>query len=159
MASVVIKNLERLLERFDNMAKTDVYGAMAKATNIVHAQAKLLAPRDTGQLAESIHQEVRHNGAKTEGRVYTNLEYAPYVEFGTGIKGDGTYPYNIEGLNLTYRSSPWVYRNEDGEYIYTTGQVAQPYMYPALKRHEKEIAKLLKTNVQTQLHSNCKGGR
>ncbi len=138
----------------------ELRGAINKATQLVHGQAKALAPTDTGQLAGSIHMQVKDTGKELQGRVYTNVEYATYVEFGTGITGNGTYPYKIKGLNLTYRNTPWCYYDEDeGEWIFTKGQEAQPYMYPALKENEKTIKKILRDNVRTKLKSNCKGGQ
>ena len=82
-----VKNTDRLLKRLNNIANVDVKKTMEKATLMVHAQAKLLAPADTGNLRESIHQEVKTTSNSVEGRVFTNVQYAPYVEFGTGIKG------------------------------------------------------------------------
>lgn len=133
---------------------------MVQATTLVHAQAKSLAPVDTGNLAGSIHMKVTNRGENLEGRVYTNLQYAPYVEFGTGIKGNGSYPYKVEGLNLSYRNTPWIFTPDGGETFYQTkGQIAQPYMYPALKQNEKYIKKLFKEGVNTKLKQNCKGGQ
>jgi HK97 gp10 family phage protein len=132
-----------------------------KATELVHGQAKALAPvGDTGQLAGSIHMQVKDTGKELQGRVYTNCEYAPYVEFGTGIKGNGTYPYDVEGFTPEYKDKGWAYFDEDkGEWIYTKGQEAQPYMYPALKNHEKTIRKMFKDGVKTKLKESCKGGQ
>ena len=131
-----------------------------KATQLVHGQAKALAPVDKGGLAGSIHMQVKDTGEELQGRVYTNLEYAPYVEFGTGVKGNGTYPYQIKGLSLEYKNKGWAYYDEDkGEWIYTKGQEAQPYMYPALKMHEKTIKRIFKDGVKTKLKENCKGGQ
>ena len=132
---------------------------MNKATQLVHGQAKALAPVDTGQLAGSIHMQVKDTGNELQGRVYTNAEHAAYVEFGTGIKGDGTYPYKVKGLNLVYKDKGWAYYDEDkGEWIYTKGQEAQPYMYPALNAHKKTIERMFKDGVHTTLKQNCKGG-
>lgn len=132
---------------------------MNDATKLVHGQAKALAPVDKGQLAGSIHMQVKATDNAVEGRVYTNVEYAAYVEFGTGIKGNGTYPYQVEGLSLEYRDKGWAYFDEDkGEWIYTKGQEAQPYMYPALKENEKTIKRMFKDGVHTKLKQNCKGG-
>ena len=133
---------------------------MNKATQLVHGQAKDLAPVDKGDLAGSIHMQVKDTGEELQGRVYTNKEYAPYVEFGTGVTGNGTYPHKIEGLNLVYRDKGWAYYDEDkGEWIYTKGQEAQPYMYPALNMHKKTIKRILKEGVHTKLKENCKGGQ
>ena len=137
----------------------ELKSAVNKATQLVHGQAKALAPADTGQLRGSIHMQVKDKGNEIEGRVYTNVEYAAYVEFGTGIKGNGTYPYQVEGLNLEYKNKGWAYYDEDkGEWIFTKGQKAQPYMYPALKQNEKTIKAILKQGVHTKLKENCKGG-
>ena len=131
---------------------------MNEATKLVHGQAKELAPVDTGDLAGSIHMQVKASGDELQGRVYTNKEYAAYVEFGTGIKGNGTYPYKVEGLNLSYTDKGWAYFDEEkDEWIYTTGQVAQPYMYPALKDNEKAIRKMFKDGVHTRIKQNCEG--
>lgn len=154
-----IKNVDRLLKRLDNIRRTDVTDSMNKATLLVHGQAKLLAPVDTGILRESIHQEVKTKNGVVEGRVYTNTEYAAYVEFGTGSKGAGTYKYDVPGLTLSYRDTPWSYEDADGNRIWTNGQVAKPYMYPALKQNEKIIKHLLKTDIRTKLIAKCKGGK
>ena len=159
MARVSIKGVDRLTQRFNNIANMELLSEMNKATQLVHGQAKALAPADTGLLRESIHMSVKNTGKELQGRVYTNVEYASYVEFGTGIKGNGTYPYQVEGLNLEYRNKGWAYYDEDkGEWIYTKGQKAQPYMYPALKQNEKTIKAIFKQGVHTQLKTNSKGG-
>ena len=138
----------------------ELSGAVKEATKLVHGQAKDLAPVDKGGLAGSIHMQVKDTGKEIQGRVYTNCEYSAYVEFGTGVTGDGTYPYKIEGLNLKYTNKGWAYYDEDkGEWIYTKGQEAQPYMYPALKMHEKTIKRILNDGVKTKLKQNSKGGQ
>ena len=146
MATVTIKNIDRLTRKFNKIANMELEEPMKKAIVLVHGQAKELAPVDTGNLAGSIHSELNKRKAQLEGRVYTNLEYAPYVEFGTGIRGNGSYPYNIKGLDLTYHEE-WA------------GMPAQPYMYPALKNNERTINNFFKDGVITKLKESCKGGR
>lgn len=177
MANVSIKNVDRLTQRFNKIANMELRAAMNKATQLVHGQAKDLATSNNGPLRESIHMQVKDTGKELQGRVYTNCEYAPYVEFGTGIKGNGTYPYQIDGLNLEYESSPWfipvekiadddaakykfqrVHGKGGQDYYICYGQKAQPYMYPALKNHEKTIKAILKQAVLTKLKENSKGG-
>lgn len=145
MASI---KADSLLKRLNNIAEMDLKDKMVQATKLVHAQAKALAPVDTGNLAGSIRMEVKKSGKNLIGRVYTNVQYAPYVEFGTGSTGQGTYPYKVKGLKLSYRDTPWVYSPDGGETFYrTNGQEAQPYMYPAIKQNEKNIKKLFKQGV------------
>lgn len=82
-----IKNTDRLLQRLNNIANSDIKSTMSKATILVQNQAKLLVPVDTGNLRSSIHQEIKEDTKNIQGRVFTNVEYAPYVEFGTGQRG------------------------------------------------------------------------
>ena len=160
MASVTIKGVDRLTQRFNNIAKMELRQSVNEATKLVHGQAKALAPVDKGGLAGSIHMQVKDTGKELQGRVYTNCEYATYVEMGTGVKGNGTYPYQIEGFKPEYKEKGWAYYDEDkGEWIYTKGQKAQPYMYPALNMHKKTIKAILKQGVKTKLKENCKGGQ
>jgi len=50
-----------------------------KATTDVAANAAATAPIDTGALAASYHAEIEGD----RGRAGSNMEYAPYVEYGT----------------------------------------------------------------------------
>lgn len=160
MASVKIKGIDSLTQRFNKIANMELRSAMNEATELVQGQAKnLVPPNGTGYLRESIHMQVKDTGKELQGRVFTNCEYAIYVEMGTGVKGNGTYPYEIKGFTPEYKDKGWAYYDNDrGEWIYTKGQVAQPYMYPALKQHEKTIKRILKNGVKTKLKENSKGG-
>lgn len=54
----------------------------------VQKNAKLLCPTGkTGHLKNSIKTKSQTTQEGAEAQVYTNLEYAPYVEFGTGERG------------------------------------------------------------------------
>jgi HK97 gp10 family phage protein len=156
MVSITIKGIDSLIHKLNNISKTEqVKETMNTAVLLVHGQAKTLAPVDKGNLKGSIHPKVITQGKTIIGKVYTNLSYAPFVEFGTGIKGNGTYPN--KDIALSYRSTPWVYTPDGGETFYhTEGQVAQPYMYPALKRNEKKIKAMFKEALHTDIKNNSK---
>lgn len=156
MASITIKGIDNLIHKLNNISKTEqVKETMNTAVLLVHGQAKTLAPVDKGNLKGSIHPKVITQGKTIIGKIYTNLSYAPFVEFGTGIKGNGTYPN--KNISLTYHSTPWVYTPDEGEtFYYTEGQVAQPYMYPALKRNEKKIKAMFKEAIHTDIKNNSK---
>lgn len=53
----------------------------------IQKNAKYLAPVDTGHLRNSIKTKSEIIQEGVEAQVYTNVEYAPYVEFGTGQRG------------------------------------------------------------------------
>jgi len=56
---------------------------IARRTIRVHNRAKQLCPVDTGRLRSSISWRLERVGGTVVGVVGTNVEYAPYVEFGT----------------------------------------------------------------------------
>ena len=105
----------------------------------IQKNAKLLAPVKTGHLRNSIKtkSEVTPDGA--EAQVYTNLEYAPYVEFGTGERGRES---NIE------RPSGVSYKAD------YAGQAAQPYLTPAYLHAkntgevEQEVIKSIQSDIR-----------
>jgi len=112
--------------------------AIGTATGIVLSDAKTLCPVDTGALRSSIHMSVRNADNDIVGRVYTNKEYAAYVEFGTGEKGASSdYPKASE-LGLSYSPD-------------RKGQVAQPYMYPALKQNQTKINRLIEDALRNEI--------
>lgn len=159
---VKIKNIDRLLSKFKQVGKLDLKPVITECTVLVEAQAKLLCPVNSGDLMGSIHPEVKESENKVYGRVYTQKWYAPYVEFGTGPKGNGTYPYKIKGFTLKYRNTKWCYPTFDGgremKYIWTKGQKAQPYMYPALEANKKTIQKKIDNAIKQHLSESCGGG-
>lgn len=53
----------------------------------VQGNAKTLCPVDNGDLRSSIKENGQITADGVECKVYTNMEYAPYVEFGTGERG------------------------------------------------------------------------
>ncbi len=120
----VSKNLEKLSNELE---KKYLYKAMADACAVVRNDAINNAPHGTGQLQRSIDFEVAEDG--TEGVIFSNLEYAPYVEVGTGI-------YSTKGNG---RDTPWSYQIYGGEWVTTVGQRAQPYLEPALQQNTSKI--------------------
>lgn len=134
--------------------------------NVVQADAKLRAPANDGELRNSIKTRVKMDGDKVIGEVYTNLNYAPYVELGTGPKGQASHAGISPDVSVSYRSSPW-YVHEDqinvgpyhfakrGEFYKMYGQPAQPYLYPALKdnhdRVSRSISKFISRKLKEQI--------
>lgn len=137
MAQITIKGTKELQNLLKNVGTAPIERTIKKITVEVQGQAKGLAPVDTGTLRNSI--KMNYDSNKKEGKVYTNNEYATYVEFGTGIRGNGSYPDSNK--NLTYNQN-W------------KGQVAQPYMYPALQHGKSLVTETLKQEIAKEI----KGG-
>lgn len=131
--SIEIKGLEGVLARLDGiMDEGKMKDALEKACLLVESDAVKKAPKVDGVLRQSITSRVQG----LEGIVYSPLEYAPYVEYGTGLFATGT------GGGRT--DVPWIYQDEKtGEFYATCGQHPQPYMRPALDENRDKIVSLL----------------
>lgn len=162
--SIAFVNADKIIRRFKHLEDIDKVEVIKKATEICHSQAKLLCPTSPhgGNLKESISMDFEENGANSVGKVYTNVEYAAFVEFGTGKVGEGSYEYANEidkryGIKLKYRQTPWVYTPDEGEtFIRTSGQKAQPFMYPALKKSEDDMLDLMKKDFKSEINKKLK---
>lgn len=118
---------EKLQEFIDKGLSDTISKGLTEACIIVESEAKQRCPVDDGQLRQSITHEVIVNGNECEAVVGTNVEYAPYVELGTGI------------YNPTGRQIPWVYQDAKGNFHRTKGMKAQPYLQPAADDKKQEI--------------------
>lgn len=90
-----------------------------------------------GSLRESIKATVDIVDGNIEARLSSPLEYAVYVEMGTGPKGEANHA-GTAPVGATYHATGWVYHDEKG-FHYTTGQPARPFMYPAYKANKQVV--------------------
>lgn len=151
-----VKGTKELLQKLNSINSAVsgkiIKNAVAKGCHKVQAAAKLLCPKDTGELIKSIVTKVEKKGDRITGKVYTNKEYAPYVEFGTGPKGQEDHDGISPNITPSYREKGWSYKDEEtGERVYTRGQPAQPYMYPALKDNEEEVKNQIAEDVVKEI--------
>lgn len=126
-----VDGVQQMLEDAKNLPGLN--DALGKACAIVEAAAKKNAPKDTGALARSISSKIEDNGDEVQGIVYTPLEYAPYVEFGTGLFAEKGGRMDV----------PWNYQDDSGEWHSTSGQKPQPFMRPALDDNREQISRIL----------------
>lgn len=130
-----VLNLEQVL---DGIAEPDkIRGALKKSCALVERDAKIKAPKDTGALRRSITSEIVTEDGDIAGIVFTPLEYAPYVEYGTGLFAESGGRKDV----------PWNYQDDEGNWHSTSGQRPQPYMRPALNENREEIIKLIKEGI------------
>ena len=133
--SIEIKGLDGFLDDIEEMVDTEALEqAVTKACLLVERSAKMKVPKGTGELGRSITSEVNVEGDVITGIVYTPLEYAPYVEYGTGLfaeAGNGR------------KDVPWHYKDDEGNWHSTSGQSPRPFMRPALDENREQIIRLL----------------
>ncbi|MCQ2330400.1 MAG: HK97 gp10 family phage protein [Paludibacteraceae bacterium] len=112
--SRVTRNLDGWINDLEKM----VANGVANAALAIEAEAKRNVPSNTGNLRRSIQ-------TKTEGMsavVSSNLEYAPYLENGTGI-------YSPDGR----KDVPWTYYDlATGNFYKTSGVPAAHYLQNAV---------------------------
>lgn len=132
------QNLEAVFDRLDNIIDEDnIKQALGKACAVVERSAKEKAPKDTGALRRSITSEIREEDGNPIGVIFTPLEYAPYIEYGTGLFAE-------EGGRTDV---PWRYQDDKGEWHSTMGQKPQPFMRPALDQNRERIINILKEGI------------
>lgn len=133
---MAIENLDKLISKLEKL--DDVNQAMEQACILVENEAKIKCPVDNGLLRNSITHYIEDNPDELVGVVGTNVEYAPYVEFGTGI-------YSSLGNG---RQDRWKYKDAKGEWHSTIGQHPQPYLQPALEENRRKIEMMFKEQIK-----------
>jgi HK97 gp10 family phage protein len=132
--SIEFQGLDELINKLDDIADPQkMEAALKKACALVERSAKQKAPKGNGELRRSITSKVEG----LEGIIYTPLEYAPYVEYGTGLFAE-------EGGR---KDVPWHYQDDEGEWHTTSGMKPHPYMRPALEENREEIKRILKEGL------------
>ena len=157
-------NSEEVLTEFEKAIERALVKCGAKAER----EAKKLAPVDTGLLRNSItyalsgkstaiqtyeakRAKVKGGEPKTgsyegtapgevgEKAVYvgTNVEYAACVELGTGIYAEGGGG-----------SPPWRYKDDAGNWHYTKGHEAKPFLRPAAANYKDVYRNIIEKELK-----------
>lgn len=134
--SIEITGLDSLMAKLAALggnAPEALHTGLMRGGKVVQGVAKKLCPVDTGHLRNSIAVESQSN---TEVAVGTNVEYAPYVEFGTGQKGDPAVAHRQD----------WV------------GQPPQPFLSPALPLCEEKVKQQVANAIKRAIREVTSGG-
>ena len=125
-------NSQKILDEFHDAALR----ALERCGSQAEGYAKDLAPVDTGNLRNSISHRVDPD--EPAAYVGTDTEYAPYVEFGTGVYAEGGGG----------RPTPWVYQDDEGNWHWTAGNKAQPFLKPAVADHAKTYSNIIEDEMK-----------
>ena len=137
--AIEIEGIGKVLKRLEKLSNTEnIEKAMGKACAVVEAAAKQNAPKDTGALRQSISSKVENRNGHIEGVIFTPLEYAPYVEYGTGLFAESGGRKDV----------PWNYQDDKGEWHSTSGQKPQPFMRPAVEDNRNRIIEILGEGIK-----------
>lgn len=125
----VIKGIRAYEKRSIERTKEELKGWADKT----EADAKRDVPVDTGELQSSIHSTPEKEGlVQTVG---TNVEYSPYVEFGTGTEVD--VPSGLEDYAIQFK----------GAGIKEVNLPARPYLFNNARRNFIEMVERLRRRI------------
>lgn len=138
---IEFENATELMVKLDNCANIDLRKPLLKVGNDIEVQAKQNCngrfAEPTGTLKRSIRAELDGNNSIEVG---TNLEYAIYVEHGTGL-------YAFDGMGRASTPEhpiPWTYRGSDGLFHTTYGVRPRPFLIPAFNSKKYNFLKYVK---------------
>lgn len=151
------------LNRLSSKRQNEIVGraVLNAAKNVVQADAKLRAPSNDGDLRIGIKARLLKDSTP-KAEVVSTSDHGAYVEFGTGPKGAANHAGISPEVSVSYRSTPWYvhesqidvgpYRFQKvGEFYKMYGQVAQPYLYPALKDNTERVTNNISKYVKRKL--------
>lgn len=112
--------------------------ALEKCGLVAERYAKKLVPSPgkagTGNLRNSISHKVDED--EPAAYIGTNVEYALYIELGTGKYAEGGRP------------TPWVYQDDEGKWHWTAGNPAQPFVKPAVADHAQTYRNIIEDEMK-----------
>ena len=113
-----------------------VLRALERCGEQAEGYAKDLAPVDTGAGRNSISHQV--DESEPAAYIGTNLDYMIYQELGTGIYAEGGGG----------RPTPWVYQDAQGNWHWTRGNRAHPFLKPAVADHAQTYSNIIKDELE-----------
>nr|DAL77781.1 MAG TPA: putative tail component [Caudoviricetes sp.] len=116
--------------------KAALLRGLEKCGLVAEGYAKKLCPVDTGILRNSNTHVVDEQELAVI--IGTDNSYAPSVELGTGIYAEGGGG----------RPTPWVYQDAKGNWHYTRGNKAQPFLKPAAADHAAQYRDILESELK-----------
>ena len=128
-----VKFIDNSEEIKDNM-KNVLLRALEKIGMTAEKYAKRLCPVDTGNLRNSITHRV--DEGEPAAYIGSDTEYAAYVELGTGKYYPGGRP------------TPWAYQDAKGNWHWTAGNKAQPYLKPAAANYAAQYRKIVEDEMK-----------
>lgn len=123
------------IESYDKKLATDVDDILSEGANNIASAARIRAPKGkSGALAASISADTSMKYRKTVG---VGVSYAPFVEFGTGVRVFD----NKDGFTFT----PEMRAYAMDFYVSGKGRLpSSPFLFPAYEAEVIEIKKRIK---------------
>lgn len=139
-----LSDLTKKLAALKNIEKDPrIDKALGRGGARIQAAVKMLTPVDTSNLVNKI---VLNHEKMMEYAVTTNVEYAVYVEYGTGKLGDPTVPHTSK--------ESWTYYSEKlQKYITTHGQKPAHMFTKGFSQAHKTAFEIVRKEVMEVIRS------
>lgn len=134
-----LQHLQRKLETIKNLERDPrVNRALGRGAERMQAAVKLLTPKDTGNLQNKI---VAQQAKFMQWVVETNVEYAIFVEFGTGKEGDPSVPHTSK--------DSWVYYSDKlKRFVRTHGQEPAAMFRTGFTQTHKQVFRIVESEIK-----------
>lgn len=134
-----IRKLASKVSRWNTKLKAEVSRDLAIAAQNIRSDAVQGAPVDTGRLKGGTGIEKRAGGLNW--KVFNNVRYAPYIEFGTGRR--------VNLSELKKAGFPASYAAQfKGKGIRQVNIRPQPFFFPAINRETPEAFKRIRKTMK-----------
>lgn len=145
----------RSLEKATSKMIKDCMENMETACLLMERSAKKNANVDQGTLRASIAHDVVLENGMIVGSIFSNLNYAPYVEKGTGVyseeKKGRLVPWYVaeEALQGSHKLPTFqgkvtpIYGKNEKKFYKTDGMRPHPFLEPAREENKDKISKVL----------------
>lgn len=143
------KELARKFAEISQKATNVVEKALVKGGLMVERDAKRLCPADTGRLRASISHRLTGAGTKNPVvEVGTNVEYAPYVEFGT--RPHYPPPGALRRWAQLHGMKPGA-EFAIARKIAAKGTPAKPFLFPAFNANKDKVKQMVVEAIRKEL--------
>lgn len=145
---MAIKEVQKYKKDFEAHVQKLVQELVNEGVIEAKIQVAFMSAIDTGTLQSSIHGF--YDSSMRVGYIRTGVDYAAFVEYGTGVVGAGAPHPAPEGWAYDVNShgeSGWIYKSDrDGQFHWTKGMPSRPFMYNTYK-YLQQIASRVAENV------------
>lgn len=126
-------SFESLLPEVQKATEEQIAAALEAVGQAAETFVAAKAPTNKKTHGSQLKQSITHTVVGNTAYIGTDVSYAVYVEFGTG-------KYAEAGNG---RPTPWVYKDDRGDWHRTSGSRAQPFMRPGINDHIEDFKRAI----------------
>lgn len=167
--------LKKLPELFRNAIENGVEDSADKAQGYAQRELASSVKSSETNLSRSLKTEIVKNSdaGYITARLFSDSKIWAYREFGTGLNGQNSPKDLPEGFVPMYKQGPWLIPEAksgdltmygmkrikigDSYWYPSNGQIARPFIMPAVKKVSKEMDDLIGNRINTALHNKLGG--